>query len=559
MLARQGAPDTSPEAASEACDERIELKPGLRGYSDLGPADRRELRILMAVVAIVLLIAMINVANLLLARGSSRQMEIAVRLAMGAGRGRIIRQLLCESLLLALLSGAVGWLFARWGVGLLLSLLSFEADPIPSILVSDAWVLAFTIAVSIVTGIIFGIAPAIAATRLDLNPVLKEGGSRARRTRGVFGKSLVVSQIALSVSLLIGAGLLLRSLRELRQVDMGFERENVLTMWVFPVLSGYQPARELELYRASVEKLNAIPGVKSASLSRYVVGRGSGPVGPRFFETMGIPLLEGREFSEADTHQTPRVAIINETMARKAFSDQDPVGRVLPVERLGLDELQGAGEIQVVGVVRDIRRNFRSEQASPLFYIPYTQAPPRWLGQVNLVVRTIAPPPSVVPSIRQALQAVDKDLPLVGIRTVADQINEASLSDEQSLATLIGLFGVLGMLMASIGLYGTMSYDVGKRTRELGIRMALGAERDKVVRMLLGETLVVFGIGALVGILMAAGAGRLVSSLLFGVAATDPATIVTVVMVVFATALIAGYIPARRASKIDPTVALRYE
>jgi ABC-type antimicrobial peptide transport system permease subunit len=559
LMARQPAPDTSPEAASEALDQRIELKPALRGHSDLGPGDKRELRILMAVVGIVLVIAMINVANLLLASGSSRQMEIAVRLAMGAGRGRIIRQLLNESLLLALLGGAGGWLFARWGVGLLLSLLSFDPDPIPSGLVSDAEVLVFTSVVALLTGIMFGLAPAIAATKVDLNPVLKEGGSPARRTRGWLGKSLIASQVALSVSLLISAGLLLRSLGGLHQVDLGFERERVLTMWAFPILMGYQPAQELELYRASLEKLNAIPGVQAASLSRFVVGRGSGPVGPRFFETMGIALIKGREFTEGDTHQSARVAIINESMARKAFPDQDPIGRALPVDRLGLEELQGAGAVQVVGVVRDIRRNLRRQESDSVYYTPYTQAPSGWLGQVNFVVRTAVSPPSLIPAVRQALQAVDRDLPLVGIRTVADQIYEGSLSDEQSLAILIGLFGGLGMLMAAIGLYGTMSYDVVRRTRELGIRMALGAERHRVVRMVLGETLSVFGTGAALGILLAAGASRLISSLLFGVTATDPMTVAAALTVILTTALVAGYIPARRASRIDPNVALRYE
>jgi putative ABC transport system permease protein len=274
---------------------------------------------------------------------------------------------------------------------------------------------------------------------------------------------------------------------------------------------------------------------------------------------MGIGLIEGREFTDGDTHQSPRVAIINESMAGKAFPDQDPIGRALPVERLGLVELQGGGGVQVVGVVRDIRRNLRGQQSDPAFYIPYTQAPSVWLGQVNFVVRTAVNPSSVVPAIREAFHAVERDLPLVDIKTVAEQIYETSLSDEQSLATLIGLFGTLGMLMASIGLYGTMSYDVGQRTRELGIRMALGAERNKVVRMVLGDTLSVFWLGAAVGILLAAAASRLISSLLYGVTATDPATLGAAVVVMFTTALVAGYIPARRASKIDPTVALRYE
>jgi putative ABC transport system permease protein len=246
-------------------------------------------------------------------------------------------------------------------------------------------------------------------------------------------------------------------------------------------------------------------------------------------------------------------------MARKAFPDEDPIGRSLPVGPLGLDELKGGGAVQVVGVVKDIRRSPRRQGSEPLFYTPYSQAPSGWLGQVNFVVRTRVNPPGIVPAIQQALQEVDRDLPLVGIRTVADQIYDASLSDEKSLATLIGLFGALGMLMAAIGLYGTMSYDVARRTRELGVRMALGAARHKVVRMVLRETLSVFGVGAVLGILMAAGAGRLISSLLFGVSATDPATVAVAVAVMLATALVAGYLPARRASKIDPILALHHE
>jgi len=555
-LVHRGAPVTSAEANNEARDQRIELRPGLKGHSILGRVDKLEVRILFLVVGIVLLIAAVNVANLLLARGSARKMEIAVRLAMGAGRARLIRQLLTESLLMAGLSGAAGWLFAKWGVRFLLLLLAFGSDSIPADLSSNFRVLLFTGAVSILPGVFFGLVPAAAATRINLNPILKEGGDRSRSARNPLGKLLVVSQVALSLALLIGAGLLIRTLRRLHDVDLGFERDKVVTMRAYPVLIGYEPAREIALYQESLQKIGAIPGVQSASLARYYLG--GGPIGPRFFQTLGVGLMEGREFTEADTQLSPKVAIIDESMARQLFPDLDPIGRSSSAERLGLSDLQAGTGIQVVGVVRDIKTSLRPRVSGPSVYIPYTQAPPRMLGQINLFVRTSSSPASLIPAISAAVESIDRDLPLVSIQTLTEYY-DGSLSGERSLATFLSLFGALAMLLAAIGLYGTMSYAVGRRTKELGIRMALGAHRLRVLRMVLGETLSLFAIGIAIGIPVALAGSRLVSSLLFGVTATDPGTIGTAVAVMFSIAVVAGYLPGRRASKIDPNVALRYE
>jgi ABC-type antimicrobial peptide transport system permease subunit len=556
VLAQRGAPETSPEADREARDQQIELKPGLKGHSVLGHADKLEIRILFLVVGLVLLIAAVNVANLLLARGSARRMEIAVRVAMGAGRSRLIRQLLTESLLMAGLSGAAGWFFAKWSVGLLLSMLAFGSDSIPSDLSSDFRLLAFTGAVSILTGVLFGLAPALVATRVNLNPILKEGSDRSLSGRSRLGKLLVVSQVALSLALLVSAGLLVRSVRRLHEVDLGFERDKVLTVVAYPVLIGYEPAKEMALYRTCLQEISAIPGVQAASLARYSVGWG--PIAPRFFETLGIALLEGREFTDADTELSPKVAIIDETMAKRAFPDGDPIGRSAPAEALGLSDLQAGTDIQVVGVVRNIKTSLRRRESDPAVYIPYTQAPPRMLGQINFLVRTTSGPASMVSAIRDAVGSIDGDLPLVRFQTLTEYY-KGSLNDERSLATFLGLFGALAMLLAAIGLYGTMSYAVGRRTRELGIRMALGAERRRILRMVLGETLSLFAVGAAIGIPLALAGSRLIASLLFGVTATDPVTIGTAVLVMFATAFVAGFVPALRASRIDPTVGLRYE
>lgn len=559
--------ETQPQTDSRNRGQRIELKSGLKGHSEIGPGDALELYILWAVVGIVLLIASVNVANLLLARASARQKEIAVRLAVGASRARLIRQLITESLLLALMGGAVGLLFEAWGVDSLLALLfsgqgsvSFDHTP-------DLKVLAFTGTVSLITGIVFGLMPALAATRVDLSPILKgtEGGKSFRFTGRRLTKSFVIAQVALSMILLIGAGLLIRTLRHLYVVDTGFERDRVLTMWIFPALMGYDHAKELRLYGELLERMNAIPGVESASFSRYSLTRNNlNPVGLRFFETLGIGLLQGRDFSRTDTETSRKVAIVSQSVARKYFRDENPIGRRLPDEIAGNRApkqspiRESARDIEIVGVVKDTKHTLRLERWDESVYVPYTQAAPEDLGQVKLFLRTVGGPVAIVPALRQQIQTVDKDLPLTGIQTQSEEM-EGFLGDERSLATLLSFFGALALMLAAIGLYGTMSYAVERRTREIGIRMALGAQRNDVLRMVLRETLSLFAVGVVVGIPAALGAGRLISSILFGVQIADPISITVAILIMSVIALTAGYLPARRASRVDPLVALRYE
>jgi predicted permease len=566
----------SPQVERQIHAQRIELKPGLRGASGLSEEFGTELNILMAVVGIALLIASVNIANLLLARAASRQKEIAVRLAVGASRGQLVRQFLTESALLSVLGGALGLLFAEWGVGFLLTVLSYGRAAASLDLEPDVRILGFTFGVSLLTGVLCGLGPAIRATRVDLNPVLKGTGSReSRPLRHGLAKSLVVSQVALSLTLLIGAGLLIRSLRQLYQVDTGFNRDKVLVGWVIPVLAGYDHTKEMRLYKELLEKLNAIPGVRSASLSRYrllfarpdrnlwVQGSASVveadrevycyPVGPRFFETQGIGLLLGRGFSPADAETAPRVAVISESLAREFFPNKEPIGR-----RLGFGKPDASGDFQIVGVARDIQPHLREQQPLRAVYIPYTQAFPDDYGQMTFVVRTALDPSGIVPAVRHQVQLIDNNLPLGDIKTQAADADE-KLGDERALATLLGLFAALGLLLASIGLYGTISYGVARRTNEVGIRMALGARKEDMLHLVLCEALSLVAIGVAIGVPLSIAGARLISTLIFGVKPADPGTISFTSAVMLAVASLAAYVPARRATKVDPMVALRYE
>ena len=577
VLVQEAGSRLSSQPEREIRSQRIELKPGFRGTTDTNDRFAIELRILLAIVAITLLIASVNVANLLLARAAARQREIAVRLAIGASRRRVVRQLLTESILLAAIGGALGLLFAKWGVGLILTVLSYGRDTIPFDFRPDWKILAFTGAVSLLTGILFGLAPALTATKLDLNPVLKgtEGGKDAGPLGRRLANSFVISQVALSLVLLIGAGLLLRTLQQIYAVDTGFERDNVLIAWIFPAPAGYDHAREMRLYRELHEKLNDIPGVESASLMRYrlvtslpyrkvwVEGPPSatngarevfcGPVAPRFFETMGIRLLLGRDFSPADTEKSARVAIISESMARSYFSNGNAIGR-----HLAIDEDPAIVDFQVVGIVKDIRRHPWERASAAAVYVPLAQAAPDDFGQMNIIVRTRAKPMSILASVRRRLRSLDKNLPLTDVKTQEEEIDD-NLGGQRSLATLLSFFGGLALLLASIGLYGTMCYAVERRTKELGIRMALGAERKDMLWMVLAETITLVAIGVIVGVPIAMAATRFIASMLFGVKAADPVTISLAILGMLAICLLAGYIPARRATQVDPMVALRYE
>ena len=567
----------APAEQRDILKKKIELRPagrgGLFGFST-------QLRIVAAVVGMVLRIACATVASLLLVRGAARQREIAVRLTIGAGRWRVVRQLLTESILLALMAGCLGLLLALWGGHLLWALISQHSTPISP----DIRVLGFTVAISTLTGITFGLVPALRATRVDLAPALKEGapGSarsslRAAGTHWGLGKTLVIWQIGLSLTLLIGAGLLLRSLQNLSKVDVGFEREHVLVMWALPTMVGYDIAKEYSLYWQLLERLNA-PGVQSASLSRLqlfsgywsrsisVPGYAPGAkeemrvacntTAPKFFATLGIPFLLGRDFTPADSATAPKVAIISESTARQYFQGESPIGRHFRFT--GEDP---SGDIEIVGVVKDVMTEFREVQynRSPrAAYIPFTQAPPTMTGQAVIEVRTAANRRDIAATMREAAQAIDKNLPLGSVQT-QDEIVIQSLGRQRSLAQLTSSFGLLALLLASIGLYGTMSYAVGQRTREIGIRMALGAERRNVLKMVLREGMLLTIVGIGVGLALGAALTRLISSQLYNLSATDPTTFTVVSLFLAVVALAASYVPARRAMRVDPMAALRYE
>jgi predicted permease len=558
-------------------NRRIELRPGIRGTSNANGTFETELRILETVVGIALLIACVNVSNLLLARAAVRQKEIALRLSIGASRGRLIRQLLTESTVLAIGGGALGLVFAKASLGLLMAVLSYGRGVIPFELSLDSRVLIYTAAISVLTGIFFGLAPALSAARVDLAPILNgsEGASGSHRLHLGATSLFVVMQIALSLVLLVGSGLMIRSLRALYEVDFGFEREQVIAAWVFPALAGYDHAKEMNLYRELYDRFNRIPGVRSASLLRIRLLRGGwyrdvrvqseviipeqaravrcDPVGPRFFETLGIALLSGREFSVADSETAPKVVIVSEAMARKFFPNQNPIGRYV-----GFSGPESGGDLEIVGVAKDIRHRVPEDRPVEAVYIPYTQAPAQLLGQMNLMVRTMASPNAVIAAMRQETQSINMNLPLVDVQTQAEEIDDA-LGGQRSLARLLSLFGTLALILTSVGLYGTMSQVVRRRTRELGIRMALGAEKPQVLWMVLRQALLLVVSGVAIGIPVAAAGTRLLASMLFEVRAGDPITVLEAVLGMLATAAVATWIPALRATRLDPMVALRHE
>lgn len=547
---------------------------GSQGLTELRSAYSQPLMILMAIVGFVLLIACANVANLLLARAATRQKEIAVRLALGASRWRLVRQLLTESVLLAILGGAVGVLFAYWGKDMLLTLRPWGGGELGVDPKIDLRVLGFTIAVSLATGLLFGLAPALRATKVDLAPALKDNArSVTGGTRSILTKSLIIVQVSMSLVLLVGAGLFVQTLRNLQNVDIGFNRENLLLFNVEPGLNGYDRPRMAQLYRRITERLEAVPGVRSATVSLIpllsgqaqtrgidVQGHTSRPddnddakvntVGAHFFETLEIPILLGRGLSPRDDESAPKVAVINQMLAHKYFGDEIPLGR-----RFGFGGPETSGQIEIIGVTGDAKYTDIRSQTEPTVYLPYLQSIPR---QATFIVRTSGDASAMTASIREAVHEVDNNLPLFGMKTQSQQADE-SLTQERLFATLSSFFGVLALLLACIGLYGVMSYGVARRTNEIGIRMALGASAPRVMRMVMRETILVVIVGVVIGLGAALATTRLIASMLFGLAATDALTISFAVVLMIGVAAVAGYLPARRASKVDPMVALRYE
>ena len=551
----------------------IELTSASTGLGLLQFLFAKPLFLLMAVVGLVLLIACANLANLMLARAMGRQREIAMRMALGAGPWRLTGQLLIESLLLAGMGGAAGLLLAWWGSRWLAASISTGWFGLLSLDVNlDYRVLAFTAAVSTLTGLLFGLAPAWHGTRVDLTAALKASpGSlftaAQHSRRGLLRNALIVWQVALAVPLLIGTALFVRTLVKLESVDPGFNPRNVLLFDFAPGLSGYKDERLASLYDDLLQRLNALPGVISATLTQHALISGdldtgrvwieghSTPtneqvdifrVGPGFLETMGIPLLAGRAISRQDLVTKQKVALINRAMARRYLADENPLGR-----HFGWDK-EKATEYEIVGIVGDTKYDDLRKVVEPTIYLPQTG------GFCTFELRTAGDPKTLIPSVRSVVEQVHRNLPMANVRTQSERIRQ-SLFQERLLASLCSLFAGLALTLACVGLYGVVSYGVAQRTNEIGIRMALGAERRDVLKMVLRQGLAPTLAGLAVGLVVAVGVSRLLSGFLYEVRPTDPVTFVCISLLLTVVALLATYLPARRATKVDPMVALRYE
>ena len=556
---------------------------GAQGEMNTRKYYERPLRMLLVVVGLVLLIACANVANLLLARAASRQREIAVRLALGARRRRLIRQLLTESLLLAAAGGGLGVLLAFWIKDGLMSVGDwggrFMGALEPRL---DLRVLAFTGGLSLLTGVLFGLAPAWRATKVDLTPALKESARQAGGpARSWLSKSLVVAQVALSLLLLVGAGLFLRTLVNLRRVETGFNARNLLLFSVDPGLAGYKDERLADLYRRTAERLEAVPGVRSVTFSRtpllsfassdrsfYLPGAAPGPDGrpapagdvyihqvrENFLEAMEIPLLSGRTLSERDDARSPKVAVVNQTFARKFFGGESPLGK-----RIAFDP-ETPGDVEIVGLARDAKYASQRAETPPTAYLPWLQEL-RAVSSVVFEVRTAGDPAEAVAAVRRAVREVDASLPVNNVKTQVEQADE-TMAMERLFAKLLSLFGLLAQALAAVGLYGVLAWSVSRRTHEIGIRMALGASRGAVLRMVLRQGMALALAGVALGLAGAYALSRYLGSvgrMLYGVVPADPLTFGLIALFLTLVALFACSVPARRATKVEPMEALRYE
>jgi predicted permease len=583
----------SPERAQQIRESRVELVPGARGLSRLRTRYSPRFEILAVLVVLVLMIACLNTANLLLARATAREHEIAVRLAMGAGRRRVVRQLLTESVLLAGVGGLAGFALAVWATKLLSTLVlganANAALPFFSFK-PDLRVLAFTFSVALITGILFGLAPALRGTRVDLNRVLKDefrSGSGFRLSRLTPAKLLVSTQVVVSLTLLMVAGLFVGSLRNLEQQDLGFVPEQVLTCRLDIAAAGYKTAQLPELYSRLIDRVLALPGVRSAALADSGMLGGSNStsnisiegytqkpnenmdvqhrhVTGNYVATNGMSLLAGRDISADDRQETPHVAVVNQAFVQRYFPGQDPIGHSFA---LGAPFKPATG-MKIVGVVKNSKYNSLDEKTPPLAFIPLLQEPfanppeekkdrPYKYGN-ELNLRVVGDPNVLSQALPRAITDVDKNIPVSNIRTLVERISDFS-HDARAIAQLSGFFAVFALLLAAIGLYGVMAYNVSRRTREIGIRLAIGAQRRTVLRMVMRESLLVVMIGIILGIPVALGMGHFISSQLFGLSPRDPLTLAAASLLLLAASLGASYLPAQRAAKIDPMVALRYE
>lgn len=533
---------------------------------------RGRLLILLGAAGLVLLIACANVANLLLARATGRQQEVAVRTALGAGRGRIVRQLLTESVLLSLLGGALGLGCAVWGVRLLATTLPAGTPRVAEIGI-DGWVLGFALVLSTLSSLLFGLTPALRASRANLQTMLKAGGRSSSTDENRLTGVLVIAEFAVAVVLVISAGLLIRSFAELVRVDPGFRTESIITARLTPPENRNQDnATRRAFYAEILERLGALPGVQRVdAVNRLPLWGGfrgnafetedepyspgtAAPlfddrrITPGYPQTMGMTLLRGRALTDADREGAPRVALINETMARTFWPGADPVGKRF--KEIWLDEWT-----TVVGVVSDVRSYGLAGDAEPEAYRPFWQLP---ASEMSLVVRTTNDPLALVPLLRATVDDIDADVPLSELRTTA-QIVASSVAEPRFTMLLLAGFATTALLLAAVGIYGVVSYTVGRRTRELGLRVALGAQGTELLRMILRQALRLAALGAVIGVAMALALTRFLRSLLFDVSATDTVTLVAVPLLLVGVALVAAYLPARRATRVDPMLALRNE
>jgi putative ABC transport system permease protein len=564
---RQQYPDTN-------ADRSVRLVPL---HEDTIEFAKTGLLSLLGAVGFVLLIACANVANLMLARATARHKEIAIRTALGASRWRVMRQLLTESVLLSLVGGALGVLLALWGVDLLLASVPKEF----SLFVHgwnqirlDKWVLAFTVAISLITGLLFGLAPALQASKTDLNEALKEGGrASAGHARRRFRGALVVLEVALALVLLVGAGLMLKSFMRLLEVRPGFDPHNVLTMYLSLPGARYDKDEKIVgFYQQLVEHVAAQPGVESAGVINYLPMGGSGGTtsfvvdghpapkpgqypeanfriaSPNYFQTLRIPLIKGRVFTDHDKPDAPRVVLINETLARSYFAGEEPLGKVLR-------DPDGKNPAEIIGVVSDIKHFGLDDAAEPYVYVPHTQAAETSMA---LVARTANDPVGMAAAIRREVQALDKDQPVYDVKNMEQRIAERN-TPARLTSFLMAVFAALALVLAAVGIYGVIAYSVSQRTHEIGIRMALGAERRDILALVVRQGMTLVGIGLALGLGASFLLMRWLASKLFQVSATDPTTFAGVALLLAGIALIACLIPARRATKVDPMVALRYE